>query len=86
MPNENSASETCPKCGCTPCFCKPRFEFKLISPTRVRAEALKYAQAKRPFCQFQRVSENFLIAVEAAALATMKSRIDSHPSKGKTLM
>ena len=64
---------------------KARFVFRLISPARVRRAALSYAKLKR-IHPFTRVSEDFLAAVEIAALATMKDRINRHPSKGKTLM
>jgi hypothetical protein len=74
--DENSASEN---------NHRPKFIFKAISPSRVRRLALSYAKLKR-IHPFNRVSEDFLIAVEIAALATMKDRIERHPSKGKTLM
>jgi hypothetical protein len=73
MVNVNSASDL------------PKFQFKLVSPTRVRREALKYARDKRAH-PFRRVSENFLIAVEVAALKEMYDRIKRHHSKGKTLL
>ena len=58
--------------------------FSLISPARVRREALRYAKDTRAH-SFRRVSEEFLVAVEVAALQTLKTRIKQHPSKGVTL-
>jgi len=50
----------------------------------VKRIALNYAQATRAH-KFDRVSNEFLEAVEINAINFIKDRINRHPSKGQTL-
>lgn len=64
---------------------RPRFKFNLICASKCKKFALGYATANRAQ-KFTRVSEEFLIAVETAVRNAIQTRINQHPSKGKTLM
>jgi hypothetical protein len=57
---------------------------KATSKTHVRRIALNYAAAHRSH-RFTRVSDDFLTAIEIAALKFITDRIDRHPSRGQTL-
>ena len=61
-----------------------RFKFNLICASKCKKFALEYAKANRAQ-GFTRVSEEFLIAIEAAVRNSIQNRINQHPSKGKTL-
>jgi hypothetical protein len=62
---------------------KPKFN--LICVSKVKKLALNYADATRAK-GFTRVGEDFLVACEANLKNFIQNRIDTHPSKGKTLM
>lgn len=63
----------------------PRHKFTLICASKCKKFALEYATANRAQ-GFTRVSEDFLIAIEASVRNAIQNRIAQHPSKGKTLM
>ena len=80
--NEELSTET------TPTAPKIRFKPRLIKKPKVKELALQIARANP--CQarakmFTRVSDSFYEACEAYLVNFMRSRIKSHPSKGKTL-
>jgi hypothetical protein len=58
---------------------------RVINREYVKRWALDYARTKRSH-PFSRVSEQFLNMIECDTKAAIRSRIDRHPSKGKTLM
>jgi hypothetical protein len=62
----------------------PKHKFSLICASKCKKFALEYAKANRAQ-GFTRVSEDFLIAIEAATRYAIQNRINHHPSKGKTL-
>lgn len=64
---------------------KPKHKFSLICASKCKKFALEYAKANRAQ-GFTRVSEDFLVAIEAAVRVSIQNRITQHPSKGKTLM
>jgi hypothetical protein len=57
----------------------------LINKAHVKKFALDYAKAQRGE-RFERVSAQFLEEVNAAVINTIRSKVQRHPSKGKTLM
>lgn len=57
---------------------------RVINRAYVREWALDYAHTNRSH-PFNRVSEEFLNAVEASTKAFIRNRIDRSPSKGVTL-
>lgn len=61
------------------------FKFNYICRSKCKEFALKMAREHRHANKFERVSEEFLIAAEAALKNFIVSRIKSHPSKGVTL-
>lgn len=63
---------------------KHRHKFTLICASKCKKFALEYAKANRAQ-GFTRVSEEFLIAIEASVRNSIQNRINQHPSKGKTL-
>ena len=67
---------------------KIKTKFRLICASQCKKAALEIVKSN-PVPQrankFTRVSEDFLIACEANLRAFIKNRIDSHPTKGKTL-
>lgn len=65
-----------------------RISFKLICASKCKKFALEMAKAQLgPTRQkmFTRVSQEFLIACEANLKDFIRSRVRTHPSKGKTL-
>ena len=85
--NENSISddtapEITPAVTSTP---RVRASLKLICASKCKRHALEMARQIRPANKFTRVSEDFLVACEAALKAFITSRVKTHPSKGKTL-
>jgi hypothetical protein len=65
---------------------KSKFNFNLICVSKCKRHTLEMAKALRPANKFSRVSEEFLISCEVALKNHIRSRVQSHPSKGKTLM
>jgi hypothetical protein len=66
-----------------------KVKFSLICASKCKKFALEMAQAQLgPTRQkmFTRVSQDFLIACEAELKNFIRSRVRTHPSKGKTLM
>lgn len=66
----------------------PRLKFRLICASKCKQFALEMAQAQLGPTRskmFTRVSQGFLIACEANLKAFIRSRVHTHPSKGKTL-
>jgi hypothetical protein len=61
------------------------YKFKYICRSKCKKLALEFAKTNRAH-KFTRVSEDFLIACEAALVLQIQSKIKSHPSVGKTLM
>lgn len=64
-------------------------KFNLICASKCKKLALSYAQSNPSptrAAKFTRVGEDFLIACEAELRRFIQARVDSHPSKGKTLM
>lgn len=57
---------------------------RVINRDYVRRWALDYASTNRCH-KFNRVSEQFLNAIEASTKSAIRDRIMRHPSKGKTL-
>ncbi len=57
----------------------------LLNKTHVRQLALDTAKAYRPAAKFERVSKEFLDAIESATRMAVIARVKSHPSIGKTL-
>ncbi len=57
----------------------------IVSPSKVRQLALDTAKTCRPTAKFQRVSKDFIDAIEAHTRAAIVARVKSHPSKGVTL-
>jgi len=57
---------------------------RVINRDYVRRWALDYAQHRHH--KFERVSERFLNRVETYCKAAIRDMVDSHPSKGKTLL
>lgn len=64
---------------------RTKHKFSLICASKCKKFALEYAKANRAQ-GFTRVSEDFLIAIEATVRNSIQNRINQHPSKGKTLM
>jgi hypothetical protein len=64
---------------------RTKHKFSLICASKCKKFALEYAKVHQAQ-KFTRVSEDFLVAIEAAVRNTIQARIDTHPSKGKTLM
>lgn len=65
-----------------------RVSFKLICASKCKKFALEMAQSQLGPTRskmFTRVSEEFLIACEANLKAFIRNRVNTHPSKGKTL-
>jgi len=58
---------------------------RVINRDYIKRWALEYARTNRSHL-FTRVSEQFLNMIECDTKAAIRSRIDRHPSKGKTLM
>lgn len=68
---------------------KPTFKFNLICASKCKRFALDVAQSsisKTRAKKFTRVSKEFLVACEANLKEFIRQRVESHPSKGKTLM
>lgn len=61
------------------------FKFNFICKSKCKEFALKMAREHRHANKFGRVSEEFLIAAEAALKNFIVSRVKSQPSKGVTL-
>jgi hypothetical protein len=79
MNNENIDSQPA-----EPTAPRAKASFRLICVSKVKKFALEYAKANRAQ-KFTRVSEDFLVAIEAAVKTAVQSRVNQHPSKGKTL-
>lgn len=68
---------------------KTRMKFNLICASKCKRFALDIAKsnpAPSRAKMFSRVSEEFLLSCEVALKNHIRSRVTSHPSKGKTLM
>ena len=79
--SESSAASSTPA--------KTRMKFNLICASKCKRFALDIARSNPSPTRskmFSRVSEDFLIACEVALKNYIRSRVTSHPSKGKTLM
>lgn len=63
---------------------KLKVKFNLIRASKCKKFALEYVKINKAK-KFSRVSQDFLIACEVHLKNFIISRIDSHPSKGKTL-
>jgi hypothetical protein len=61
-----------------------KFKFNLICVSKCKKYALEHSDKTRAK-KFNRVSEEFLISCEAALKQHIQSRVQSHPSIGKTL-
>lgn len=61
------------------------FKFNYICRSKCKEFALKMAAEHRHANKFQRVSEEFLVAAEAALKQWIVSRVKGQPSKGITL-
>lgn len=70
----------------TPSPARSKFKFNLICASKCKRHTLEMAKALRPANKFTRVGEDFLISCEVALKNHIRSRVQSHPSKGKTLM
>ena len=57
----------------------------LLNKTHVKKFALDYANANRAH-KFERVSAQFIEEIESQLRLVIAGRVQSHPSKGKTLM
>ena len=82
--NDITFTESAP----TDAVVKVRTKFRLICASKCKKFALEMAQAQLgPTRQkmFTRVSQEFLIACEANLKDFIRSRVRTHPSKGKTL-
>lgn len=79
----------CPKCGSDEWFKgKPRETVNatpLLCRQHVREFLLEAGRQHRPFNKFSRVSEDTLLAANAALRAWCVSRVKAAPSKGVTL-
>ena len=62
----------------------PRLKFNLICASKCKKLALDVSKAQRSK-KFTRVGVDFLVACEANLKEFIQSRVQSHPSKGKTL-
>ena len=63
-----------------------KIKFNLICASKCKRYTLEMTKLYRPANRFSRISEEFLISCESALKNHIKSRVKSHPSKGKTLM
>jgi len=57
----------------------------LLNKTHVKRRALQYSEEMRNG-KFTRVSAEFLADLERLVDRTIQSKVQTHPSKGKTLM
>ncbi len=57
-----------------------------LNRARVKRSCLEIASLMRPCNGFTRVGASFLLRIEQATLAAIRSEVRSHPSKGKTLL
>ena len=57
----------------------------MITASKVKAYALEYSKKVR-FQKFTRVGSTFMEAIERQVKFAIETRINQHPSKGKTLM
>jgi len=60
-------------------------KYPMITASKVKAYALEYSKEVR-FQKFTRVGSTFMEAIERQVKFAIETRINRHPSKGKTLM
>ena len=57
-----------------------------LNRARVKRTALELAAKLRPANKFSRVGMSFIERIEARVRDAVRSEVQSHPSKGKTLL
>ena len=80
--NENEFTETIVETSTA--VAVPRMKFNLICASKCKKYAIDVARIQRAK-KFSRVGMDFLVACEANLKLFIQSRVQNHPSKGKTL-